>query len=142
MRILNLVLAAVLALLAAANFGDPNAVLLVPALAAGVFWTLLAAIVPAAMAMRPLVVLLSLTMAAVLLGVWYYWPGAAAVARLETWQQGYMAGFVFVALTLFGPMLTSIRQEKFRRQQRLEAKEAQIAERHRRALARGETLGA
>ena len=142
MRILNGVLAVVLALLVVANMGDREAVLLVPALAAGAFWTLLAALFPAALAMRPLVVLLSFTAAAVLLGVWYFWPGAEGLVRVETWQQGQIGGFALVALALLGPMMTSIRQEKVRRQKRLAEKEARITERHRSALGRSGTLGA
>ena len=137
MRILNAVLAGILALLAAAFFSDPEAMALVPALIAATFWTGLAALVPAVMAMRPLVVLLSFTTAAVLLGVWYYWPGSEGLLRPGEWIGGQFGAFVFVVLTLFGPMLTSIRQEKVRRQKRLEEKEARIAERHRGSLARG-----
>ena len=137
MRILNGALALVLALLAFTKFGDPEAVALVPAMVAAAFWTGLSALAPAAMAMRPLVVLLSFTTAAILLGVWYYWPGAEGLARPEAWVGGKFGGFLFVTLTLFGPMMTSIRQEKIRRQKRIEAKEAQITERHRGSLARG-----
>ncbi|HUF56192.1 MAG TPA: hypothetical protein VMM55_06475 [Thermohalobaculum sp.] len=137
MRILNGVLAVILALLAAAQFSDPEAMALVPALVAGAFWTGLAALAPMALAMRPLVVLLSFTTAAVLLGVWYYFPGAEGILRPDTWIGEQFGGFVFVVLTLFGAMLTSIRQEKVRRQKRLEEKEARISERHRGSLARG-----
>ncbi len=137
MRILNGALAVVLALLAFVNFGNPEMIALVPAMIAAAFWTGLSAVVPAAMAMRPLVVLLSFTTAAVLLGVWYHWPGAEGLARPELWVRGQFGGFLFVVLTLVGPMLTSIRQEKLRRQKRLAEKEAQITERHRGSLARG-----
>ena len=137
MRILNGLLAAVLALLAFVNFNDPEAMALVPALAAAALWTGLAAIVPAAMAMRPLVVLLSFAAAAILLGVWYHWPGAEGIASPAVWAGGRFGGFLFAALTLVGPMLTSIRQEKLRRQKRLADKEARITERHRGSLARG-----
>lgn len=137
MRIVNGMMSVVLALLAFAKFGDPNAMALVPALVVAAFWTGIAALVPIALAMRPLVVLLSFSTAAVLLGVWYYWPGAEGLLRTDTWVSSQMGAFVFVAATMLGPMLTSIQQEKLRRQKRIEAKEAQIAERHRGSLARG-----
>lgn len=137
MRILNAVLAGILALLAVAKFSDAESMALVPALVAGAFWTGLAALAPMALAMRPLVVLLSFTTAAVLLGVWYYWPGAEGLMQPGTWVGEQFGGFLFVVLALFGAMLTSIRQEKVRRQKILEEKEARITERHRGSLARG-----
>lgn len=108
MRILNGLLAVVLAGFAAVQANDPDATFWMVAYGVPAAWTLLAAAAPGALATRPAPLLLSLTVAAAAAGVVRFWPEAPGWWRMEVWWQAEAAregmGMMIVLLSLLAPV--------------------------------------
>lgn len=141
MRILNGVLALILILFAAVQFNDPDGPLWMLIYGFPAFWTALAAIRPTALALKPLSMLLSLTVAVALLGVVYYWPDVPGWWRTDVWWETETAregmGMMIAAASLFAPITASVRAARATRIEERRRKEAEI-ERRRTAVLAGE----
>lgn len=146
MRILNGALALLLLAFAVVQYNDPDGVLWMAAYGLGVLWTLMAALVPRVLALKPISMMLSFTVAAVLLGVIYFWPDAPGWWRTEVWWETETVreamGLMVMALALLAPVATSIHVGNARRRAEKLAREQALEARHRSAMARRGMLDA
>lgn len=146
MRIANGVLAVVLLAFAAVQYNDPDAAFWIVVYGIGAVWTLLAALLPRALELKPLSMLLSFTVAIALLGVIYFWPDTPGWWRSDVWWETETAregmGMMIVALSLLLPVITSIRVGNDRRRAERRKKEEAIEARRRSILSGGTALDA
>lgn len=146
MRILNGALALLLLAFAVVQYNDPDGVLWMAAYGLGVLWTLMAALVPRVLALKPISMMLSFTVAAMLLGVIYFWPDTPGWWRTEVWWETETVreamGLMVMALALLAPVATSIHVGNARRRAEKLAREQALEARHRSAMARRGMLDA
>lgn len=119
MRILNGVLGLILLGFAVVQYNDPDSAFWIAAYGLGAGWTLLAALFPRALALRPAVILLAFSIAIALVAVLHFWPDAPGWWRIQVWWETETAregmGMMLVALSLLAPLATAMRIGRGRR---------------------------
>lgn len=140
MRLLNGLFAILFGFLAMRYVGgdEPGGIMLL-LLALGTLWTALGAIVPVGLALRPVSMMLSLTMASAILACLYFWPEHGAWWMPDVWMTDADAQRSVTLMTLvlgmLAPVSTSVRISRERDRAERAAKEAAIEERRTSALA-------
>lgn len=146
MRIANMLGGVLLLVFAVLQRNDPDPVLWIFVYGVGAFWLLLAAATPRALTMKPLTMMLSMTVAGVLLGMMYFWPDTPGWWRTDVWWETERVregmGMMVVAALLVLPIVTSIRAGGERRREERRAKEELIERRRRSELAAQRALDA
>lgn len=139
MRIVNAAVAVVLAFLSWRHAGDPSSVVLAVMFGVGAFWNALAALRVQVLLLRPVTMLLSLTMAASLLTMAYFWPDQPGWWQPAMWSDPLVRNGVSAAafgLSLLAVILATIGASRSRQAEQREAKARALERRHRVALER------
>lgn len=112
-RVLNTVLAAMLVLFASVQFNDPDGLLWAGVYGLAARWCGVAAFRPGALARPVLKIALSVTTAAALFGVVWFWPDVPGWWRRAVWWETESAregmGFMIVAIVLLAPLAATFR---------------------------------
>ena len=118
MRVLNGFFALALLGFAVVQYNDPDAVFWGVVYGVGAAWALAATLVPRALRRRPVALLLSLTIAAALLGVIRFWPDQPNWWRMEVWWEAEGVregmGLMILAIALIAAGVTAVRAGKSR----------------------------
>lgn len=137
LRLLNAALAVVFTLLLLTQVGS----LWFLVYGVGAFWTLIGAAMPRALVLKPVSMLLSLTMACLLLALFAFWPQTPGWWQPSVfWSDSearHAIGLIMVALGMVVPLCSSVIMSREARDAEAAAREAEITARHTGALAAG-----
>lgn len=140
MRILNAALAVALALWAWKQSTDPDTLVWAVAFGVTAFWNALAAIRVQILTLRPITMLMSLTMAAALLMIAYFWPDRPGWWQPAMWGHPAVrngTNAIAFALSLVAAIAATIRASQHRREEEREAKERALERKRRLSLEHG-----